>query len=256
MSSLFAKEKGRVKRSVDLSPKTDEVLDNFRILAEKDGVSLSRGAAIDAVLGAILSLSPAQAARIYTNVSKELKVAQDTLDATSRDDVLSHRRAADEVESWERVTELFDILSDDYTEPAPMRSIPMSGCHIIVPDAADWIIVNAANAADSTHATVVEIKNGSRFNAPHFVFFDCGEASTEAIDAAIIAVYPQYENVLAARVEPIRDTEGNLLNLGQLKEAPMPGYFPVHYANDPAQETPYGVVLVPEKGEHKQTTHL
>lgn len=247
MVSLFARENRRVKRSVDLSPSSDVLLDAFRKLAEKRDVSLSRGAAIDAVLGAVLRVSPGQAARLYDAARKGLASSQDALDATSREDALSRQRAAEEVESWQRIAELFDILSNDYIEPAPMRSVKMLGQHLLVPDAPDWILVNEKDAACSTRATIVEVKNGARFEAPHFVYFDTGESSTRSIDAAILEIYPDYEKILAARVEPVRDAEGNLLNLDQLKEAPVPGYFPA-LPNDPVQGNPYGVVLVPEKG--------
>ena len=247
--SLFSKEKGRVKRSVDLSPNTDVALDAFRNLSEKRGVSLSRGAAIDAVLGAILRLSPEMAASLYKEARRGLKAAQDALDATSREDALSRRSATENVEGWKTVAELFDIIADGYEEPAPMRSIGMKGRRVLIPDAPDWILVNEGNAAQSTVATVVEIKNGARFDAPHFVYFDNGEAGHKAIDAAILAVYPRYEDILAARIEPVKDSDGNYLNLEELKEAPMPGYFPAQQ-NNPVSGNPYGVVIIPEKGAH------
>ena len=248
--SLFSKENGRVKRSVDLSPNTDVALDTFRSLSKKHGVLLSRGAAINAVLGAILRLSPEMAARLHKEANKALKSAQDALDATSREDALSRRSAADTVENWKNVVELFDIIADGHKEPAPMRSIAMDGRHLLVPDAPDWILVNESKAAQSTVATIVEIKNGTHFNAPHFVYFDNGEAGPKAIDAAILAVYPGYKSILAARIEPVKDSDGNYLNLEELKEAPMPGYFPAQ-PNDPAAGNPYGVVIIPEKGVHE-----
>lgn len=242
---LFEKEKSRIKRSVDLSPDTDVALDAFRALAEKRGVSLSRGAAIDAVLGAILRLKPEQAARLYNEARKGIEAAQIELDATSRDDALSWRSAAEDVDGWKSIAELFDVIADDYVEPAPMRSIKMLGQRILIPDSTDWIVVNESNAAGSTKATIVEVKNGSRFGAPHFIYFADGETSTEAIDAAILAVYPRYEDILAARVEPAVDSSGNCLNLEQLRNAPVPGYFAA-MSNGSVAENPYGVILIPD----------
>lgn len=242
--ALFAKDSGKVKRSVDLSPNTDTALDAFRGLTEKRGVALSRGAAIDAVMGAVLRLSGAQAARLYEEAIRGLKSSQDMLDATSREDALIRQEAASEVEAWKRAAELFEILADGFNEPAPMRSVKMRGCRVLLPDSPDWIIVNEGDAAKSSNATVIEIRNRTRFNAPHFVYFDDGEASTSIIDKAILAVYPRYADILAARVEPIRDAKGNYLNLEQLAEAPLPCYFPV-----PPTGSPYGIALIPEKGE-------
>lgn len=245
--SLFAKDKSKVKRSVDLSAGTDAVLDLFRGLSEKRGISLSRGAAIDAVLGAVLQLKPEQAVRLRNEALKGLKTAQDMLDTTCREDALSFRGAAEDVEGWRNVAELFDILADGCRGQAPMRAIQMNGRRLLIPDAPGWVLVNEEDAARSTDATIVEIKNGARFRAPHFVYFDDGESEPEAIDAAILAAYPRYKDILAARVEPMRDADGNCLNLEQVKQAPAPGYFPA-LPHDPVGGNPYGVVVIPEKG--------
>lgn len=241
--SIFNKEKTRTKRSVDLSSRTDIAIDSFRSLAEKHGASLSRGAAIDAVLGVILGLSPSQAYRLLATAREGLKNDQDLLDAISREDVLSRRDANDTVNAWKQACELFGILADGYHEPKPMRSIQMHGRRILVPDASDWISVNEDNAAESTVATIVEVRNGERFDVPHFIYFDNGESSTQAIDKAVLSTYPRYEEVLKAKVEPVRDSDGTYLNLDELKSAPWPGYFRAQ-PNDPESGNPYGIMLI------------
>ena len=124
-----------------------------------------------------------------------------------------------------------------------MRSIQMHGRRILVPDASDWISVNEDNAAESTVATIVEVRNGERFDVPHFIYFDNGESSTQAIDKAVLSTYPRYEEVLKTKVEPVRDANGTYLNLDELKSAPWPGYFRAQ-PNDPESGNPYGIMLI------------
>lgn len=249
--SLFTKEKSRVKRSVDLSVGVDVALDEFRELVAKHGTSLSRGAAIDVILSAVLQLKPSQANRLLKTATHELGSAQAILDSTSLVDALSYRNALKEVETWKQVTELLDILGDGYEDRPPMRSIGMKGSRVlVVPDSDGWILVNEEDAPDCTEATIVEVKNGAQFNAPHFVYFNNGKAATHVIDAAIIEIYPPYKDILAARVEPKRDESGSYVNLDELKNAPIPGYFPA-LPDDPMAGNPYGVVLIDgEKGEN------
>lgn len=246
--SIFTKEKSRTKRSVDLSSKTDTALDSYRLLiTEKHGVSLSRGAAIDSVLGVILNLEPPQAYQLLIRSEQELRNAQALLDATSREDVLSRQAAVNSVTTWTQICELLGILADGHQELPPMRSIQMNGCRVLVPDAPDWITVDEGEAISCSAATIVEVRNAARFDMPHFIYFDNnGKSTTDDIDKAVLAVYPRYKEVLKAPVEPIRDANGRYLNIEELKNASWPEYFPV-LEHDKESSNPYGVVLIPDK---------
>lgn len=247
--SLFTRDKVRTKRSVDLSPSTDAALDAFRTLVDKRGTSLSRGAAIDAVLTTVLSLNPPQAYRLLATAQQELESSKEVLDSTSHSDALSHQQADNDVKTWTQICELFGILADGHQELPPMRSIQMNGCRVLVPDAPDWITVNESEAISCNAATIVEVRNGGRFDMPHFIYFDNnGKSTTGDIDKAVLAVYPRYKKVLKAHVEPIRDANGRYLNIEELKNAPWPGYFPV-LEYDEESRNPYGVVLIPDRKE-------
>lgn len=246
--SIFTKEKSRKKRCVDLSSKTDTALDSYRLLiTEKHGVSLSRGAAIDSVLGVILNLEPPKVYQLLMRVEQELRSARGLLDATSREDVLSRQAAVNSVTTWTQVCELFGILADGHQELPPMRSIQMNGFRVLAPDAPDWITVNEGEAISCSVATIVEVRNAARFDMPHFIYFDNnGKSTTGDIDKAVLAVYPRYKEVLKVPVEPIRDANGRYLNIEGLKNASWPEYFPV-FEHDKESSNPYGVVLIPDK---------
>lgn len=238
----------RTKRSVDLSNDVDAALDAYRGVQEKRGNPLSRGAAIETILGPILSLSPAQASQLGAAAEKELKSTQTLLDATRREDAFSHHDLQKEAEVWKTVRDLFETLAGDSIPRKPMRSIQMRAKRVIIPDSPDWVVVNEANAAGSTRATIIEVKNGDRFNVPHFVYFDNAETSTQLMDKAIVAIFPDFEKVLKEQVEPVMDANGVCLNLGEVQRAPAPGYFPA-CEHDPIQGDPYGVhIVLDEKG--------
>ena len=235
----------RTKRSIDLSKDVDAKLDSYRDTLENRGTPLSRGAAIETVLGPILSLNPAQASRLRATAERELKNEQELLDATSREDACSRHDLQKELETWEVVINLFEVLQGDFIPPEPMRAIQMCGKRVIIPDSSDWVVINEVNAPSSTRATVIEIKNGERFDTPHFIYFDNAETSTKLMDKAILAVFPDYEKVLKARVEPVMDANGVCLNLEQVRNAPIPGYFPAR-EHDPILGDPYGIHVIPD----------
>lgn len=250
--SIFTKEKSRTKRSVGLSSKTDTALDSYRLLiAEKHGVSLSRGAAIDSILGVILNLEPPQAYQLLIRSEQELRNAQALLDATSREDVLSRQAEVNSVATWGQICELFGILADGHQELPPMRSIQMNGCRVLIPDAPDWITVNEGEAIRCNAATIVEVRNAERFDMAHFIYFDNDDTATKDIDEKIAIVWPEYEEVLKRRVKPVLDSEGKCLNAKEFLDAPNTGYYRAT-TYDPLRGNPYGVATIPdENGEEE-----
>ena len=245
----FSPRRSPARNAASTSPsETDTALDSYRLLiTERHGVSLSRGAAIDSVLGVILNLEPPKVYQLLMRAEQELRSARGLLDATSREDVLSRQAAVNSVTTWTQVCELFGILADGHQELPPMRSIQMNGFRVLVPDAPDWITVNEGEAISCSVATIVEVRNAARFDMPHFIYFDNnGKSTTGDIDKAVLAVYPRYKEVLKVPVEPIRDANGRYLNIEELKNASWPEYFPV-LEHDKESSNPYGVVLIPDK---------
>lgn len=250
--SIFAKQKARVKRSVDLSEDTDRLLDRFRSVAEEHGNSLSRGAALDSTTGVVLRLSPSQAYGFRAEADRQLEAAQTLLNMTDPKNKLLYRKAQEDVENLRLIDELFALLAGNYAEPSPMRVVEMYQRRLFIPDAEDWVLINSENAPESSKATIVEVQNGARFGARHYVFFDNGETAPKYIDRAIRAKCPEYEKILLAKVEPVRDANGSYLNIEQLRNAPSIGYFPAR-DDIPASEAPYGVVIIhDDEGDNPQ----
>lgn len=220
----FGREQ-RIKRSVDLSQDTDGYLDHFRDLAARKSPPLSRGAALDIVAKATLSLTPDEAAEISHAVSKVLRAAQERLEGISSTNEYTYSEANASVERLTDFVELLDILSDGRRAPAPMRRIDMRGKRLYIPDSDDWYVLNDQHAAISDEATIVEVKDGSRFGIPHFVYFDNGETATNLIDEKILDVFPEYREVLARQVKPLYDADGNFLNANEYARSPIRGYF-------------------------------
>ena len=244
---LFRKQAEKLKRSVDLSIETDAAIDHFRELFEKQGHRLSRGTVIDVVLNAVLNLRPDQAFYLLGESRSRLQSSKALLDATNSADEIAHAEAESTCQRWENVIELFSVLANGYVRPKPMKKIQMQGRSLIVPDSDDWIVVNPCDAPYSTVATVVEIRNGAEYNMPHFVYFEDGNAPTNVIDRAILAVYPAYRKVLDAKVDIQVDAQGEYVNLDEWANAPTPGYFPAQ-PNNPTTGNPYGVMIILDKG--------
>ena len=247
-----SKAKVRVKRSVDLEDETDRLLDVYRARAEKNGVVFSRGAAMDSILGSLLRLEPSQACGFRAEAMNQLEAAQALLETYDPKEKLLYQAAKDRVKTLELVYEFFDSLTDEYEEPSPVRVIQMYEKRLVIPDTDDWVVINEADAEMSSDATIVEVKNGERYGARHYVYFGGNDVSKKFINHAICRKCPEFLKVLEARVDPIKGPDGNYINLEQFSKAPFVGYFP---ARDdlPASEAPYGVVIVPdEKGDEPQ----
>lgn len=244
---LIKRQTEKMKRSVDLAVGTDEAVDRFRKLVEKRGTRLSRGTVIDIVLNAVLSLSPEQAFHLLEKSRSQFESAKKMLDATNSEDEASYNEAKAICKHWENIIELFEILADDYVKPNPMRKIRMRGRSLVIPESRDWVVVNPDSAPYSTVATIVEVRNGAKYNMPHFVYFENGEMTTREIDRAILTVFPDYQIVLDNKVDIQVDSRGEYINLDEWANAPTPGYFPAQ-TNNSTTGNPYGVVIIMDAG--------
>lgn len=247
---MFFQAPKRVKRSVDLNEETDFRIDHYRDLLKKRGVTASRGAAIDNGLGPLLSLSPEQAAKLKQFVDREHASSEKILNATPSSDKFSWAKRERETSALQGLSEILETLADGVIPDQPMRKIPMlGGKALLVPDDPEnWVVANEDDAPYSDKATIVEIRNGSKYGMPHFVVFHRGEIVAEFIDEAVTRVCPEYESVLAKRVTPRYDSDGNFLNLDEWDASPAIGRFPA-MPHNPVLGNPYGIEIIDEGGK-------
>lgn len=96
-----------------------------------------------------------------------------------------------------------------------------------------WLVVNACDAQGSDGVCVVSVRNAPE-GTPYFAYFlPVGtkvremrrDSDLDRIDAAIVAAYPPYADLLSRRVAPVWRDSGELANKEAWHSAPEPGYF-------------------------------
>lgn len=240
----------RIKRSVDLNEETDFHIDQYRGLLAKKGITASRGAVVDNGLGPLLSLSPEQAAKLKQFVDREHASSEELLNATPSSDKFSRAKRERETSALKGLSEVLETLADGVIPDQLMRKIPMLGGEaLLIPDDPEnWVVANEDDAPYSDKATIVEVRNGPKYGMPHFVVFHRGEIVAEFIDEVVTRVCPAYESVLAKRVTPRYDSDGNFLNLDEWDASPAIGRFPA-MPHNPVHGNPYGIEIIDEGGK-------
>lgn len=144
---------------------------------------------------------------------------------------------------WDEMDAAEKELKEQSKIESELISYPMAaGACVKAPSG--WVVVNPADAMDSCFAGVIEIKNGAKYNAPHFLFFSSepiGEMSDNqraAIEARIIGIWPRFADV--KRDEKLSD---------QIKDAPHVGFFSLYDEGKyPLGTPPYGACIVRTEG--------
>lgn len=107
----------------------------------------------------------------------------------------------------------------------------IAGGRSVVFPSDDWVVVNPDDAPSAMTVCVVAVRNAPA-GTPHFaVFVDRPvrelhrHPDLDTIDAAIIEVWPAYQDILDARVAPVFKQGLILENFEEWNNAPQPGYF-------------------------------
>lgn len=133
----------------------------------------------------------------------------------------------------------------EHNDDTPMKRIDMrKGAYVVVP--CDWVVANESSARSCDYAFAVEVRNGEKYDAPHFLVLS--EKETCSLDEAVESVektWPAIRDVVNAQVGAIRDESGSLLNAEEWMEAPSVGVFPIRDSNSFFwdDEPPYGAMV-------------
>ncbi|MGF7010641.1 hypothetical protein M2146_001165 [Lachnospiraceae bacterium PF1-22] len=134
------------------------------------------------------------------------------------------------------------------------KKVKLKNGHLFCPSS--WIVLNPEDTHLS-YAGVIEIKNSSQYNMPHFLFLSdrqyASEYDTEyinEIDELCINQCPEYKDILNMQVKPIFGSgkPKKLINSEKLKQAPLIGHFAILEKDDPFADLnpPYGVEIIRE----------
>jgi hypothetical protein len=94
-----------------------------------------------------------------------------------------------------------------------------------------WVIVNPETAPKANHVCVISVRNAPD-NMPVFLYLLEGmevrqlkrDPDLDRIDAAIVAICPEYQKVIDQRIWPILK-DGVYTNVSEWQRSSEPGYF-------------------------------
>lgn len=116
-------------------------------------------------------------------------------------------------------------------EVEKMNKIEIDRGYVIFPK--DWIVVQTAEPKGCRYVGVIEVRNGKKYNVPHYLFFsevpimELAKFQEEDILSKCARRYPDFGRILDMQVEPAYDENKHMLNAELFMEAPTIGIFQV-----------------------------
>lgn len=127
-----------------------------------------------------------------------------------------------------------------------MKKRFISNGYCLVPE--DWIEITFDRAEDSEYVGVVEVRNGAKFDVPHFYFFSqkpirfMTDAERTLIEKACSRISEEYKKAMRYCVEAVEDEDGCIINEKEWMSAPQSGIFQIGVHG--SKETfPYGAMI-------------
>lgn len=139
-----------------------------------------------------------------------------------------------------------------------MQKIHIRNGYLICPK--DFVLINPEDAQDMETACVIECRNASKYDIPHYVVFCHSREPYETADVydaklldQLLRRIPKFQRIVDLQVAPIYDPEHpeNILNVTEFMAAPTIGYFPVYVHGDPTKpadyKPPYGAQIIKDQ---------
>lgn len=242
----------KVKLGTTILEKTDGLIVRFREMS--NGEFKTPGEAIDYLTGVSLDISEqaaAELARFCESKREESELALADCERGGAEE-MQLDSAKRTVDSYSRLEDHFRrfISEDELSEyDNPMRRVDLAdGSYVVLPDEDGWVSINEDDARYSAYVYVVEIKNGAKYSAPHFVFYSSDAKKSLSRDAVLHEVgriWPDIKRVQEDWVKPIYDNEGRMINYKEVDKAPCIGVFEVRDSTSfgPTDKAPYGAMV-------------
>lgn len=125
--------------------------------------------------------------------------------------------------------------------------LPIADGFVFYPS--EWIVIKNDIRESCRYVGTVEVRNGTRYNAPHFLFFSktpvnrIESEEREKIMTACTEVYPAFRKILKHQIEPQYNENNKLINGEQLISAPTVGLFQIPTYGE-ASDYPAGAMVV------------
>lgn len=224
---MFEKNKKKKKMSIDFSLRNYETMVQYA-----SDHSLSSGALLNFLIENFLNLS-LETKQMFSEAILEyidrLDFKTSTAAEVERHFIQKQKQII--LNLLDFFTDGTGILEEDIMTKNTMKRIEIKDGYALVPK--DWIELTGMQPKNCQYVGVVEVRNASRYNVPHFVFFlekpinKMNDQDYSYVNRECVKAYPQFQSIIDHQVEPAYDDNHQLVNRELWLAAPTIGYFPI-----------------------------
>lgn len=218
---ILKKRNSKIKKSIDFTDESVRLLDVYKEIHEISSYSDIVNFLVETFLG------------LNKDVKKTLLRACD-LELKDFTNTLKNESPYERIENKKIENEYIKLLSffndgEELEVDHKIKRIDIEDGYVIFPD--DWFVIYNNNPEKSRYVGVVEVKNGTEYNAPHFLFFSekpinqLTEKDIMILDKECSLKFPKYKEILRDYVPLIFDKENKPINIEEHLASPIPGYF-------------------------------
>lgn len=197
----------------------------------------------------------------WTHTWRFLSAVMDSINdwQDSPEERINFRKACDNIFSiWDSYDAEKEKQELKMQEDATLITYDMhNGAQIKAPRG--WVVTNPEDAIKSNYAGVIEIRNGDKYDAPHFLFFLKEHPASELTEEERLKIlrdatskWPRLSEVQDDIVELQYGSDGGILNQKEYIQSPCIGFFPIADEGQyPFGNPPYGAVVIRGGAERK-----
>ena len=241
---MFKKE---IKKKVSID--FDELVLDMLIAYRNQVNAPSNSAVVNFILDTVLDLSDEVKGILVKCCIDKIHELQSNLIVF---DEFGRNKAKYEQLQYKKLIRFFSDGKDLEPDEIPnMRRINIMDGYVIFPE--NWIVTKYENAKSCQYAGVIETKNGSKYNIPHFIVFSSkpiSEITKEDSDKIFLCCcqeYPEFQEILKKDIPIQYDEFHKIINGKEWLEAPHPAIFPIKEYRDADYDYPYGAMIIKNK---------
>lgn len=208
----------------------------------------STGEVIDYLCNLLAELTPRTAKVVDEACVGEVQLITNEMRALPLDgsEQMSFSQKELEREQLQRLHKHFSQYREKEDKPQGMKRVDLlGGDYAVFPSS--WVLLEPDSCGASCNQVgIIEVRGGSKYNAPHFVFFHNGDYSQKDKLQHAVKLWPRMTDVIRDEVKLITDDEGHYLNMDEHLAAPIICYFNLldaSYYQSMELEPPYGAMI-------------
>lgn len=238
------------KLSIDLTDESKKILEEI-----KDNTRIPFGRLINMLITSVCDMPPRLRDIIQKALENEQAFILDEMASTSKKNNEFFLDAAEK--ELGVITHFLLLIAKGHrgsVEKVRMQNIPLKDGHLIVPD--NWIAVNKELAQNSRYAAILECVGEAGSKIPHFIYLfdgvdthDFSSSKEKDFYTKCIEKCPEFKAVLeeSESFSLAQNSDGTLQYPSiedYLKKARVGIFFVGDSEDRPAEESPYGAVII------------